>query len=341
MTGSNSFFLPEKSSEWVGYKNLRIGKSDMSREIGAYLEQLWVHWSPYADLHFQNECQQAEEKFTQRFWEMYLGVKLLEQGKEIQSKDTGPDICLIHEGKKIWIEAIAPSSGKHGNPNSVPPVFYEEIKYCPETGETLPLTGRGDTLSVLENPVRLRYLAAIRDKYCSIDRQKKRRGLIPYLAKGVIDRNDQVIIAVNSGNIDQEAPGWMPVILKACFGFGDYQIHLSHNRQTGETKTTGTSYTRRDTAIKVTEINPGLEIDSAIFLSPKYPHISAVLFSYAKLGRTPFGGELMLIHNPFAKNPLPHGIFKDCQDIWLSEIQIENGKIVEAVTNFSPLQAAE
>jgi hypothetical protein len=66
-----------------------------------------------------------------------------------------------------------------------------------------------------------------------------------------------------------------------------------------------------------------------------------VLFSYAKLGRTPFGGELMLIHNPFAKNPLPHGIFKDCQDIWLSEIQIENGKIVEAVTNFSPLQAAE
>ncbi|MBL0320117.1 MAG: hypothetical protein IPP74_12640 [Alphaproteobacteria bacterium] len=341
MPNSNLFFLPEKVNEWVGYKNLRDGKSEISQKYRADLEQLWKTWDRYADTHFRSECQQSEEKFNQRFWEMYLGVKLLEQKKTIQSKDIGPDICLIQNGKKIWIEAITPGAGQQGNPNSVSPVFYEEIKYCSETGEALPLTERGGTLSIFENPVRLRYLSAIRDKYCSIDKVRKRRGLVPYLAKGIIERDEQVIIAVNSGNIDQEAPGCMPVILKVCFGLGDYQIHLSHNRQTGETKTTGTSYARRDTAIKVTKAVPELEINSAIFLAPMYPHISAILFSYAKLGRVPFGGELMLIHNPFAKNPLPHRLLKDCQDVWLTDIKIEEGIIVEATTNFSSLSAAE
>ena len=330
----NKFFLPEKDNEWMGYKNLRGLRSEIPLQISAYLEKLWEQWQLYADSHFRSECQQSEEKFHQRFWEMYLGTTLINQGKLVQTNSIGPDLTFIENHKKIWIEAIAPSSGKPGNPNSVPPLVYEEIKYCPNTGKALPLTGRGGSLADWEHPIRLRYSSAIQNKYCSRDKSKKRRGIIPYLAKGVIQREDPVIIAINSGNIDQEDPnGLMPVIQKVCYGFGDYEIHLAYNRQDKKVENRGTSYTRKELAYKVDKEHRQIQIDSAVFLTKKYPYIGAILFSYAKLSRLPFGQfcqNFILIHNPFAKNSVARGLFQNCEDIWLDNAEFEDGKIVDA-----------
>lgn len=327
MKSKNSFFLSE-TADWSGYDNLRT--EDSARKFRAYLEELWAQWRPYADPHFRQECLRSEEKFNQRLWEMFLGAALLERGKSFAATKGGPDICLEEGSQRIWIEAVAPTPGKGSN--AVPAVIYEEAQYDPDTGQPLPLTGRGTSASEVEDPIKLRYLAAVRNKYCCRDNSRKRRGILPYIARDKTRTCDPVIVAVNSANIDQEWPSaLMPAITKACFGIGVYQHHLEYNPQTQETISRGTGYTRQETAGKLSRLqNSRIEIDSSIFLTAKYRYISAILFSYACLKRMPFAGDLMLIHNPFAKNPLPHGFIADCEDTWLEDVQLEGQRIVKA-----------
>jgi len=129
-----------------------------------YLEGLWQLYEPYnADPHFQREMQESSEKFYQRVWEMCLGCVLLEQGFPLKrASSRGPDICIPYGEQTIWIEAVAPTRGEKGNPNSVPEMAYEELRFDPATGEPLPLEGRGYLLD--EEKVKLRYLHAIRAK---------------------------------------------------------------------------------------------------------------------------------------------------------------------------------
>jgi hypothetical protein len=239
--------------------------------------------------------QQSDAKFYQRFWEMYFGCVLLEQGLSLKKppKD-GPDICIQHGAQRIWIEAVAPERGETGNPNSVLEMEYEELRFDPDTGQPLPLEGAGYVLE--EDKVKLRYLHAISIK------SDKVQG---YIRKGIISPSDPVIIALNSANIEEDSDsGSMDIIKKICFGVGREQIEIRLNRETNKVEASA-HYELAPTVRKISsETSSEIAIQSAIFLKDIYPHISAILFSYARLGRNPFNGELHLIYNRFAKNPL-------------------------------------
>jgi DNA-binding CsgD family transcriptional regulator len=83
----------------LGYRNIRAGASEIEAEIKAGLEALWVKYEPYADTNFLQAFSEAPDD---RFWEMYLAVRLLDAGKKLRkradltkaSRDKGPDVCI-------------------------------------------------------------------------------------------------------------------------------------------------------------------------------------------------------------------------------------------------------
>ena len=82
------------------------------------LQALWETYKQYADKNFREEF---ARRTHQRFWEMYLASRLLNQGKTLMPKDdralSGPDILIEGAGHRIWIEAVAPTSGATDNPD--------------------------------------------------------------------------------------------------------------------------------------------------------------------------------------------------------------------------------
>lgn len=326
-TPDNTFFLPPKDGEWIGYKNLR--ELPCYQQTREYLEQLWKIWNSFADKQFKVECQKSKETFNQRFWEMYLAGCIDHKAKILACQSHGPDICFSLNDEKIWIEAIAPNPGAPNNINSVPEQTYETLEYCEETGKPLPLKAKGSSLSQYENPIRLRYTNAIDSKNKSIE---------AYLSKNILRNTEKIIVAVNSANISRESSNsTMPIIVKTCFGFGDLQINLWLNKETNSIENAGSNYSRREVAVKQTNdigIEPSdISVDSSIFLSSTYPSISGIVFSYANLFCMPFCGDLHFIHNPFASSPIEHKSMTFCaKEYWLEDIKYDETKnnILEA-----------
>src|SRR5713226_8696952 len=97
----NSLFLPRRANEWPGYRRIRDGAKYSLCKVS--LEDLWQTYQPYnADPHFQKEMQESSAKFNQRFWEMYLGCVLLEQGVALKkSSSKGPDLCIEYGENQI------------------------------------------------------------------------------------------------------------------------------------------------------------------------------------------------------------------------------------------------
>lgn len=313
-----SFFLAASDSEWAGYKNLR--EWEKYQEYRDSLESMWKIFKPYADDHFQQEMQKSKEQFNQRYWEMYLGCQLLNAKHQLdpKMKNAGPDICLLDKSKKIYIEAICPTSGETHNLNSVPEIPWKQV--------TEPISGR--TISqatwsnlTMDRQIKLRYLSAIEDKY---------KIICIYLKKQIINNKDSTIIAINSANISSESDDTeIPTMIKLCYGLGDEFIIINKNKANIH----DTGYTQECEINKITSINPEeeIKIPSVIFLTNRYPEISAIIFSFFSLSLSnPNKGLIYLAHNPFAKNPLHKGILKlPIKEFWLENIEKDvNGNII-------------
>jgi hypothetical protein len=117
----------------IGYRNLRIGEFPVEREIKAALEALWARYEPYADANF---CQEFSRQPDNRFWEMYLTVRLLDAGKKIRSRaelpsaarDVGLDLCNQKGTRRTWIEAVSPELGHANNPDRLADWPAEEAR---------------------------------------------------------------------------------------------------------------------------------------------------------------------------------------------------------------------
>jgi hypothetical protein len=112
-----------------GFKNLKAAAEDSTGgKIRLGLEKLWSRFEPYADKQFIKEFGRHVEE---RFWEMYLGVRLLKGRKALRKKDKlpnekrdeGPDFCIQKGRRRIWVEVIAPSPGDESNLDKVPDLF--------------------------------------------------------------------------------------------------------------------------------------------------------------------------------------------------------------------------
>jgi type I restriction enzyme S subunit len=252
------------------YNNLRDSNKDWMIEARAFCEKLWKIYQPYADDHFLVEVQRD---FYSRFWEMYLACSLMDMGINISCPKPGPDIRINTDDRVIWIEAVAPNPGSPNSPDEV------------KSNKDL------EAHSVPEEQIILRYRNAIHEKYNT--------KYFEYLKKGIVNKSDSYVIAVNGCKIPSSRTDFNPPrIVRSILpvGFPQVTIDLKSNSITNQT------YQYRD---KVTK-KSGSDVTTAIFFDDFYNNLSAVLFSNVDPANRPelLGQDFILTHNHRATNPV-------------------------------------
>ncbi|MDO8847713.1 MAG: hypothetical protein Q7W51_04930 [Coriobacteriia bacterium] len=249
----------------------RIRTSDLTHieALRERLEGMWSMFAPHADRHFLVEFR---KEINARYWEMYLTCAFLEKGWEVASGDHGPDILLLHEGQRVWIEAVEATQGADGS-----------MDRCPDFPE-------GVAFDFPEEQIVLRYRNAIEQKH-------QRR--LEFIESGIVGPTDVYIIAVNSGCIPfafvSEDP---PRIVGAVYPMGALQVHIGEDGQT-----LGVDNVYRPSVSKAS----GSQVKTDVFLDEGYSGISAVICSGANALNVPseIGSDLVLVHNLTAASPVP------------------------------------
>lgn len=286
--------MPGISSKDQIYNDLR-DISDIEYIVSArqYLESLWQEYAPYADPDFQ---QNLALDTNSRVWEMYLTCTLLKNHLPVRPKKEadGPDILIEQGENRIWIEAITPSKGEEGNPDTVPEMLFGVVQRVPD------------------EQITLRYRSAIEDKY------KKYR---QYLEQGTIRPPDAYIVALNSCKIENAgAELYPPRIVKAVFPIGYPQITIDKNTH----KVLGEGHQLRY-YLKKTR---GSIVSTDVFLDMEYRHLSGVLYSRAGICHFPdkIGGDFVFVHNPLTVNRIPHR-FIPCEQEYIAEKKQDSWEI--------------
>lgn len=272
--------LPPRASP--SYKGLHESRHDNAAQCRGYVESLWDRFRAYADEHF---VQDFASHTHQRFWEMYVGVTLLEAGHAIHAPKPGPDFGFRLDGRQIWLEAVAATPGEPGRPDSIPPL---DLRVGMARAEYVP-----------QDKIVLRCTSAISAKFPTQYRR--------HVEAGIVGPEDCYVVAVNHSEVYHYAEmGEPPYILRAVLGLGSHFVTV--DRDTGELTGQGVQY--RGSIPKAT----GASVETRLFLSSESAPVSAVIGSVMSIG-TPvhlrqhrMGQDFRLVYNPFATNALPTGL---------------------------------
>lgn len=257
--------FPEPSPEFIALKD-----EPRNAKMKNLVQEMWKVFFPWADPNFPQEF---SKNLHPRFWEMYLGTRLLERNFKLVPKKSsfGPDFQILLEGKSVWIEAIAPEDGT--GKDAVPSI--DELN---------------GINPIPEDKIILRFTNAISTKI------KKRED---YIEKGVISADDAFIIALNGRGINMTLfEGPMPAIVKSVYPVGDYSVTIDVNTL----QTVREGYKVRHEITKAS----GSSILTNIFLNKAYSGITGILYSNAALWDMPTtpGCEFLYIDNSVADTHL-------------------------------------
>ncbi len=192
-----------------------------------------------------------------------------------KSGQDGPDFGVMHDGRTIWIEAIVPA------PEGIPPDYLRS-----------PKPGQIAFRSVPHQEILLRWTGALRYK-C--------QRLQSYRAKGIIEKQDCTVVAINDCRLSDYRPietgvSGFPFAVEAVFPVGPIAVPISlDGQQPGEAIRT-TRYTIRK--------QNRVDVPTANFLDEGYAGVSALMGSTQ---RDMLDGKLRmtLVHNPLARMSLP------------------------------------
>jgi len=264
-------FVKGIAAEDQAYNNLRDIQKDWMIDARMFCEELWKVYCPYADDHFLTEIQRD---FYSRFWEMYLACSLIDMGINISCPKPGPDIRINTGDSVTWIEAVAPTAGA---PNSSDEVRqYEDL----------------EAHNIPEEQIVLRYRNAIHEKYNT--------KYFEYLKKGIVNKTDSYVIAVNGSKIPYSRTDFSPPrIVRTVLPVGYPQVTI--DRKSSRITDTS-SYQYRDKVSK----KSGSEVSTALFFENFYAGLSAVLFSNVDPTNRPqfLGQDFVTVHNHRASNPV-------------------------------------
>jgi hypothetical protein len=269
----SSFFLPGNATD-PAYVNVR--DSPNLTDAKAFVDSLWPRYQHLADTNCRSD---ARNHFLQRFWEMYLACTLSERGFALYKVgDAGPEFYFVYEGRRIWVEAIAPTQGD--GPDHVPAIVP------------------GQAYTVPSEKVVLRFTSAFRTKSLK---------LAADIAKGLIGDDDLVLLAINSRGIPHAPYGAdMPFFLKAFLPFGNLTLEL--NTQTRQV------VDRYHTYRPSIEKQNASSVGTAPFLDLQSQSFVGVLHSAVDCANRPanLGADFQVLHNPLARVPLPRDLFAWC-----------------------------
>lgn len=280
-----------KEDAHIVYKNLftNAANCNVNRGLIAYIRQsvsdMWSKFKHLADSNFVSHFPIMPD---QRYWEMYLGCCLIDRGFSVTSKDSGPDFCINIGERKIWIEAVTASLGKENNPDRVPEPVAKIASAAPR------------------DKIILRYISSITEKI--IKYQK-------YATTNIFSDKDIKIIAVSHGDLRRVGvdSDELPYIIGAVFPVGS--SYLTIDTQTGDELETGRHYQAEIIKAK------GKPVGKELFADPSYEDISAIIYSNSDVANIPnvWGSDIIVIHNPLARNPLPRGLLKFPLEYWVEE----------------------
>jgi len=252
------YVVGKASAEFVALRD-----EPRNAQMKKLAQEMWQKFAIWADPNFP---EQFSQHLHPRFWEMYLGVRLLENNFQLVPKKSsdGPDFHILLGGKNLWIEATAPESGL-GN-DAVPSIFeHDRFQQVPE------------------DKIVLRFTNAIAGKL------KKRE---QYIRTGIVRTNDAFVIALNGGGIQMTLlEGPMPAIIRSVYPVGDYAITIDVNTL----KPVREGYQIRSEIIKLS----GYPVRTDAFLDPSYCGVSGILYSNAAVWDMPTnpGCEFLYIDN--------------------------------------------
>jgi hypothetical protein len=282
---STTFFI-DGPSEDPAYLNTRDHPRGV--ESKRFVEGLWQRFHHLADPHFRED---AQNHFLQRFWEMYLGVTLLEREFDLRRHgNEGPEFYAVIENKLLWFEAVAPGPG--GGRDQVPPLKYDgEFHEFP-------------TESVL-----LRFTNAL---------DEKRRRYHNALTKGIISEDDQYVLAINSRGIRTDVPHEknMPLFLRAFLPIGPLVVPFNVTTEQWEEA----FYQHRP---EINKLN-GSPVSTRTFLDEEAQFCSVVLHSGVDCANYPaqLGDDFTILHNPNARCPVAVTKFA-----WCEQFVVENNRL--------------
>ncbi|MDD5703822.1 MAG: hypothetical protein PHU23_17450 [Dehalococcoidales bacterium] len=296
-----SFFLAGEYTDPV-YRKVRDNPNNNPEltEAKCFVASLWTRYKNL-NVNDRNFLQEAKKDFLARFWEIYLAVALSEHGFELKKdRSAGPEFYFIHNGRKVWVEAVAPGPGVKED-DLVPDYFSSEVTKI-----------KGGMLEIVEIPeekIILRYTNAI---------DKKREKYQDALTKGIIGNNDLYLLAINSRGIPY-ASRWMgiPYFVKALIPFGEEAVLW--DTKTGEIGKP--FYQKRERIIKA----KGSPVPTTAFLNPEFSFISAILHSGVDCisSHTILGDDFIVLHNPTADHPIDPTVFRWCDQMFYKDGKLE------------------
>jgi len=127
----------------------------------------------------------------------------------------------------------------------------------------------------------------------------------------IITPTDPFIIGVNNALfIDIQWPDDIPLIVRILFGVGDHTFIYDFDTNQAEDQ----GFNERHAVYK----KSGERVSTNVFLDMDYVGISALLFSNATISksRDQIAHDLLLIHNPNARNPISRGWLKVGKEYW-------------------------
>lgn len=270
-------------------------------QLRTYLEAMWSRFRPLASAHWQSEFPRQTHR---RFWEMYLCAALLDFGFQLeQLPDDAPDALVrLPDGRPVWFEAIAADAGEPGNPNSVPQLSelaldVVRVGYLPE------------------EQIILRITSAIASK---ISQRAKR------IKRGRVKAEDVYVIAVSAGAVPLAFAAMrdLPIAARAVFPVGHQYFKVNTSSfevvDSGWASRMGITKKPRPAAKSEVQANASAVssvVPTTLFANDNHAEISAIVYSDARVSRHAaerggkWGDDFVLIHNPFARSPLPRGFF--------------------------------
>lgn len=278
-TASDGAELSKLKKKYNYYDPSYVALSTMTTrpEFRKWLESVWRQYEPYADTNFPNEF---KRQFTQRAWELHLGVTILNRGHILGSHhNSGPDFKIPSANKNIWVEAIAVKKGD-GN-DRVPNIEF------------------GKVIDVPEQEMLLRLTAGLVEKH-----QK----YLSYLQTDQIGTRDPFIVAVDRSDLEHP-DAQIPLILKCLFAIGHQVLFLKSSRLKPTTE--GNTWSAR----KKIDKKSGNSVGMFMFKDSEYEGISAVIYCTRNILNSPrdikqMGDNFVIVHNPFARNPIEDNFFK-------------------------------
>jgi hypothetical protein len=254
-----------------------------------FVEELWARFEPLADRHCRED---ARDHFLQRFWEMYLGVTLLDHGFKLhRNGHEGPEYYAIVDSRRMWFEAIAPGGGD--GPDRVP-----ELEPANSPGEIR--AGYVPTEQII-----LRYtnaLAEKRDRYNDA------------LSKEIVSPDDYYVLALNCSGIPHARFGGSPpYFLQAFLPIGP--ITITVDVETFEAKESSHAYRPEIVKFK------GSKVSTRAFLDEDARFCSCVLHSavHCVNNTARLGFDFSVLHNPRAYRPIDAAVFGWCEQFTVQD----------------------